>query len=424
MAGKLRRAHGRRVSTVRDFDQSVAADGADTCPNLQLLAQPQDRPAALRQNVECLAGETSLGRLCCSMYCDDRMIVNGLIALGSFKLMASRASAVLFVPNADAFRWLKGLDVIDAAEPLRSAMIHPDPWSALHPGITGHYYRKVAMWLYLLQNRTAPASEWHLFIDADVLFVRPLTVLMRYVGPHRFAAMIEHWHPSLWSVFRGETPQSRQQAALLFHHRAAASRMKRTRYFNSGVMLARPDDDVQSAVKDVLLASMLYPELSRDIRLPEQTLLNVATMVRQIPCCDLFGLCVPSYHDQERGWPAPVVRHYLGDPLHRQPALLHARYLELVDKSLEAVGTSVDDLKDRGLWPNTVNAASIAISGEQNLGGQSQFSAEQNLSAESEVTLAASRRLRVNRPSAFGAVQRSAPRNDHVSDGVGLGEII
>ena len=404
MAGKLRRARGRRAGIVQDFDQPRPADGADTCPNLRSLARPEDRPLALRQNAELSPAGTCLDRLCCSMYCDERMIVNGLIALGSFKLMAPRASAVLFVPNADAFRWLKGLDVIDAAEPLRSAMIHADPWSAQHPGITGHYYRKVAMWLYLLQNRTAAANEWNLFIDADVLFVRPLTALMQYVEPHRFAAMVEHWHPSLWSVFRGETPQSRQQAALLFHHRAAASRMKRTRYFNSGVMLARPDDDVQAAVKDVLLASMLYPELSRDIRLPEQTLLNVATMVRQIPCCDLFGLCVPSYHDQERGWPAPVVRHYLGDPLHRQPALLHARYPELVDQGLETVGTCVEDLKDRGLWNNPVHATSVRIAGEQDLGGPSQFSAEQCLAAESDVARGGGGKLRINRPSAFGAV--------------------
>ena len=404
MAGKSRTAHGLRASIVEDFDQSLAADGSDTCPNLRSLAQPQDRPLALRQNTECFPGEVSLDRLCCSMYCDDRMIVNGLIALGSFKLMASRASAVLFIPNADAFRWLKGLDVIDASEPLRSAMIHADPWSAQHPGITGHYYRKVAMWLYLMQNRTAPANEWNLFIDADVLFVRPLTALMRYVTPHRFAAMVEHWHPSLWSVFRGETPQSRQQAALLFHNRAAPSRMKRTRYFNSGVMLARPDDDIQSAIKDVLLASMLYPELSRNIRLPEQTLLNVATMVRQIPCCDLFGLCVPSYHDQERGWPAPVVRHYLGDPLHRHPTMLQARYLELVDQSLQAVGTSVDDLKERGLWINPVHAQSMPVSAEQHLAAQSQESDEQSLSAESQVARAAGRRAGINRHSAFGTV--------------------
>ena len=52
--------------------------------------------------------------------------------------------------------------------------------------------------------------------------------------------------------------------------------MRRTYYFNTGFMLARPDDDVLAAVKDVLAASLLYPDMSRRISYPEQTLMNLA----------------------------------------------------------------------------------------------------------------------------------------------------
>jgi hypothetical protein len=330
------------------------------------------------------------------------MLVNGLIAIGSFKQAAPRMKGVIFAPNPKRLSWIKGIDVVDAQEPLHAGRIGIDSWSRQHPGITGHYYRKVAMWLYMLEGSVGSSTDWHAFIDADVLFVRPIGEMMRYVRPHRFAAMVEHWHQSVWSVFGTETPLSRQQADLLFHQQAKPSRMKKTGYFNSGVMLARPDEDVLAAVKDVLLASILYPELSRDIRLPEQTLMNVATMVRRIPCCDLFGLCVPSYHNRERGWRTPVVRHYLGDPLHRQPAALRTKYPKLVDQSLAAVGTSVEELKSRGLWSDTLlKKSAVRASSEGDLSSESLLASEQALGSEAFIASAAATRLRANRPSAF-----------------------
>ena len=151
------------------------------------------------------------------MYCDEAMLVNGLIAMGSFKRFAPHMKGVIFSPNAKAYPWLHGIEVVDAQEPLRAAHLDIDAWSRQHPGITGHYYRKVAMWLYMLKGTHRSVIDWHAFIDADVLFVRPIAEMMRYVRPHRFAAMVEHWHPSVWSVFGGETDLSRDQADQLFH---------------------------------------------------------------------------------------------------------------------------------------------------------------------------------------------------------------
>ena len=160
---------------------------------------------------------------------------------------------------------------------------------------------------------------------------------------------------------------ARRQIDQLFHGLlASAPRMRRTYYFNTGLMMARPDDeDVRAAVKDVLAASLLYPDMSRRISFPEQTLMNLALMVRGVRCRDLFGLCVASYHDEERGWPAPVARHYLGDAIRRQPEVLRSRHRDVVDGALSAIGTSVDELRRRGLWPEPVTAEAWNAAGRR-----------------------------------------------------------
>ena len=396
----------QRRQTQLSAEQSgtaLSCEILDACPPLAVNHGRIAIPASLKRSSTESTTRKQTENVCCSMYCDDAMLVNGLIAMGSFKRFAPRMTGVIFSPNAGAYSWLKGIDVVDAQEPLRAAHLDIDAWSRQHRGITGHYYRKVAMWLHMLKGAYGPVTDWHAFIDADVLFVRPIAEMMNYVRPHCFAAMVEHWHRSVWSVFGRETDLSRDQAGQLFHGLAKPSKMKKTGYFNSGVMLARPNDDMIGAVKDVLLASILYPELSRDIRLPEQTLLNVATMVRQIQCCDLFGLCVPSYHDRERGWRAPVVRHYLGDPLYRQPVALRAMYPALVDQSLEALGTSVDELRSRGLWVDALQKTFAVTSSEGALASEGLLASEQALATEGTLSAANAARLRINRPSAFTA---------------------
>jgi hypothetical protein len=390
-----------RLTGIPKGPAACEANVFDACPAVTEAEALSGLPASLRLAHVAPRSTPQTETVCCSMYCDDAMLVNGLIAIGSFKRFAPRMAGVIFSPNARAYSWLRGVDVIDAEEPLRACRIDVESWSRQHPGITGHYYRKVAMWLHMLSSTSAKTTDWHAFIDADVLFVRPIKPMMEYVRRYRFAAMAEHWHQSLWSVFGGETPLSRQQADQLFHHQAKPSLMKKTRYFNSGVMLARPDAEVLAAVKDVLLASILYPELSRDIRLPEQTLLNVAMMVRKIPSGDLFGLCVPSYHDQDRRWPTPVVRHYLGDPVHRQPAVLRARYPKLVEDSLAAVGTSVEELQSRGLWHDRMQLTSSTVSSESGLAAEALLATEANLASEASIGTNAKARLRINLPSAF-----------------------
>jgi hypothetical protein len=127
--------------------------------------------------------------------------------------------------------------------------------------------------------------------------------------------------------------------------------------------------DVHAAVKDVLAASLLYPDMSRRISFPEQTLMNLAMMVRGVRCRDLFGLCVASYHDVDRGWPAPVARHYLGDAIRRQPEVLRSRHRDVVDGALEAIGTNVDELRLRGLWPEPVTAEAWNAAGRRPIRG-------------------------------------------------------
>jgi hypothetical protein len=290
------------------------------------------------------------------------MLVNALLALGSFKHFAPDQPAVLFTSHPKRYRWLKNVELVHADQALRSALIDVDAFDREHPGITAHYYRKAAMWLHALRDSGRSSNGWLTFLDADVLFVRPLRRLLRHVRGQRLAAMVEHWHPSIWSVLRREPGANHREVNQLFHGAARPALLRRTRYYNSGVMMARPgDDEVIAAVKDVLAASLLYPRLSRGLRLPEQTLMNVATATRGVRVCDLFGHCVPSYHRSRRGtWPTPpIVRHYLGDPLNRQPAALLARYPKLVARSLAAVGTSIDDLRDRGLWEDQIQAVSI-----------------------------------------------------------------
>jgi hypothetical protein len=298
----------------------------------------------------------------CCVYGEGRMLVNALLALGSFKHFAPDQPAILFTSHPKRCRWLKNVEVVSADKPLRGALIDVAGFEREHPGITGHYYRKAAMWLHALRDGSRCGNSWLTFIDADVLFVRPMRRLLRHVRGQRFAAMVEHWHPSIWSVLRKEPGANHREVNQLFHGAARPGLLRRTRYYNSGVMMARPgDDDVIAAVKDVLAASLLYPRLSRGLRLPEQTLMNVATATRGVRVCDLFGLCVPSYHRSGKGtWPTPaVVRHYLGDPLSRQPAALAARYPKLVAQSLAAVGTSIEDLRDRGLWQDQIQAVSV-----------------------------------------------------------------
>jgi hypothetical protein len=300
---------------------------------------------------------TDHSQVACCVYCDDAMLVNGLLAIGSFKRCAPGGRGVLFVRGGvaalTAYGELRGVEVVDSDLALRAARIGVEDWSREHHGIAGHYFRKVAMWLYML-DRPASAggpAESFVFSDADVLFVRTIGPLLRHAQAHRFAAMVERWHDSLYAVYRQAPGASRLEIGQLFHGRIQVREMRRTRYYNTGLMLCRRDERVRAAVKDVLMASILYPELTRQVRFPEQTLLNLAMMARGVPCRDLFGLCVPSYHDEERGWPPPVVRHYLGDPVNRQPAALWARHGELVEQGLAAVGTSVGELKERGLWP-------------------------------------------------------------------------
>jgi hypothetical protein len=317
----------------------------------------------------------------CCVYGEGPMLVNALLALGSFKHFAPDQSAVLFTSHPKRYRWLKNVELVHADEALRSALIDVDAFESEHPGITGHYYRKAAMWLYALRDARRSSDQWLSFIDADVLFVRPLRRLLRHARGQRFAAMVEHWHPSIWSVLRREPGANHREVNQLFHGAARPALLRRTRYYNSGVMMARPgDEDLIAAVKDVLAASLFYPRLSRGLRLPEQTLMNVATATRGVRVCDLFALCVPSYHRSRRGtWPTPpIVRHYLGDPLSRQPAALLERYPKLVAQSLAAVGTSIDDLRDRGLWRDQI----LAVSAQQYASAADMYGVDLTASAD------------------------------------------
>jgi hypothetical protein len=308
-------------------------------------------------------------RLTCCVYCDDAMFANALLAVGSFRRFAPGARLVLFVRDAGQYAWLRNVELVEAEEPLRAVSIGVDDFSRLHHDITGHYYRKAAMWLYMLQRGAAEGIEWLAFSDADVLFVQSLQPMLRHVRGHRFAAMNEWWHQSLHAIYRAEDAPARRQIDQLFHGRASPRRMRRTYYFNTGFMLARPDDDLVAAVKDVLAASLLYPDMSRRISYPEQTLMNLAILARGVRCRDLFGLCVASYHDEERSWPAPVARHYLGDAIRRQPELLRARHRDVVDGALAAIGTTVDELRLRGLWPDPVTAEAWNAAGQRPIRG-------------------------------------------------------
>jgi lipopolysaccharide biosynthesis glycosyltransferase len=188
------------------------------------------------------------------------------------------------------------------------------------------------------------------FSDADVMFVRGINPLLRHVRAHRFAAMVERWHQSLYAIYRQAPEAARRALGHLFHGPMDVRQMRQTRYYNTGLMLCRRDEHIHAAVKDVLMASILYPDLTRQVHFPEQTLLNLAMMVRGVRCRDLYGLCVPSYHDERHGWPPPVVRHYLGDSLNRRPAALSSRHGQWVDQALDAIGISVAELKDQGAW--------------------------------------------------------------------------
>jgi hypothetical protein len=327
-----------------------------------LPATEERFPAALRAETDQQPPHRpARDRVTCAVYCDEGMVGNGLLALGSFKRVAPQMSAAMFTSRPKDYVWLKGVDVLEPDEPLRAAHIDVDAWSRQYAGILGHYYRKVAMWLFMLEQARA-ATERYIFIDADVLFLRCVQPLLNYARAHPFAAMLEHWHPSVWSVFRREPADMHRQVDLLFHGQAGPERMKRRAYFNSGFLLARNDDeDLHAAVKDVLAASVLYPELTRRIPFSEQTLFNLATMARRVACRDLYGMCVPSYHDESRGWPAPVARHYLSDRPHRHPEALHARYPALVEQSLAAIGTSVEELKDRGLFGAEASSAATPL---------------------------------------------------------------
>lgn len=294
--------------------------------------------------------EPALPEVSCAVYSDARLLANALIALGSFKLFSPGMRCTLFLKGPADFGWLRGVTVVDIDDALRASFVDVASWSRLHHDAIGHYFRKAAVWLYLLDPSRSGPSELHTLIDADVIFVRPTLPMWRHVSNHAFAAMVEAWHPSVWSIFERQSPGTRRQAEQLFHGTITEEKMRRTPYFNAGFLLARPDDAVHEAVKDVLAASVFYPSLSRDITCAEQTLLNLALIARGIPCRDLYGLCVPSYHDEARGWPEPVARHFLGDQVSRVPSFLRVRYPRIVDQSLAAVGVDVAELEARGLW--------------------------------------------------------------------------
>lgn len=396
---------GVEVATSFDFDEQVPAaietpNAVETPGAIRSSALPEDVPAALRAEAMGSASSRRVDRVACSVYCNDGMIGNALIALGSFKRVAPQMRAVMFTARPQDYLWVKGIDVVDADEPFRAAHIDIDAWSRQYPGIVGHYYRKVAMWLYMLEQ-AAGAADWHIFIDADVLFLRGIESMLRHARAHVFAAMIEHWHPSIWSVFEREGPGLQRQVELLFHGQAGPERMRRRTYFNSGFMLAREDEDVHAAVKDVLAASVLYPGLSRSIPFSEQTLFNIATMARRVVCRDLYGMCVPSYHDESRGWPLPVARHYLADKPHRDPPVLHRRYPALVEASLAAIGTSVDELKDRQLFGQTVAAEGSQPLIEEALLAEDAIAEEALLGRGGSTATRAARRRRAARPDAF-----------------------
>jgi hypothetical protein len=313
-------------------------------------------PSALRserRTPQTHAGAIGQALACC-VYCDDAMLANGLLALGSFLRCAPGGRGMLFVRGGGAalagFRGLRGIQIVDSDLALRAARIGIHDWAREHDGIAEHYFRKVAMWLYVLEQSPAAAEQRYVFSDADVLFVRGIDPLLRHVRAHRFGAMVERWHQSLYAIYRQAPDSARCALAHLFHGAIDVRQMRQTPYYNTGLMLCRRDDRIHSAVKDVLMASMLYPELTRQVRFPEQTLLNLAMMVRGVRCRDLYGLCVPSYHDERLGWPSPVVRHYLGDSVNRRPAALASRHGEWVDQALGAVGTSVAELKEQGAW--------------------------------------------------------------------------
>ena len=91
---------------------------------------------------------------------------------------------MLFVRDAGRYAWLRRqVELVEAEEPLRAVSIGVDDFSRLHHDITGHYYRKAAMWLYMLERAAAAAegTDWLAFSDADVLFVRSLQPMLRHV---------------------------------------------------------------------------------------------------------------------------------------------------------------------------------------------------------------------------------------------------
>jgi hypothetical protein len=414
MAGQIVRPSSNRMSSsALGTAQHAGADSAvediwvaaETPEQIGLLKPTEALPAALRAEAMDPCKRPSSGLVSCAVYCNEGMIGNGLLALASFKRVAPQMQAVMFTARPQDYLWVKGVDVVDIDEPFRAAHLDVDAWAKQYPGILGHYYRKVAMWLYMLEQ-SAGTADWHVFIDADVLFLRCIQPVLRYARTHRFAAMIEHWHPSVWTVFQRESPALRRQIDLLFHGQAGPERMRRRAYFNSGFLLARADDaDIHAAVKDVLTASVLYPELSRRIPFSEQTLFNIATMARGVVCRDLYGMCVPSYHDESRGWPAPVARHYLADRPHRHPPALYAKYPKLVEDSLAAIGTNVEEMMDRGLFSATAETPSAAQMIESMLVEEDLLVEESLLVGSGSGTTKAARRRRAAIPTSFAKGQ-------------------
>src|SRR5690242_14962377 len=187
----IRRRSRRRPSSSRSSSASPAlpvppripgrAGDVDTCPARGPGEPRLAIPPALQADIAAPTAMLSNEHVCCSVYCDGGMIANALLAIGSFKRFAPSMRAVLFTREPVKFSWLSGIDVLDCDEPLHSASIGPDAFARRHPGITGHYYRKVAMWLYMLEQRSAApySNDWHALIDADVLFVRPIEPMLR-----------------------------------------------------------------------------------------------------------------------------------------------------------------------------------------------------------------------------------------------------
>ncbi len=281
------------------------------------------------------------------VYADGPLVMNALIALGSAKRHNPDASLYLFVKQPERWWFIPGVIIMNVDTAFTEMCpVDLSLWNKWHFGTSGHMYRKVVAWNWILGHAREAEIETCAFLDADTLTEGAYDSILALSRAKGIGGYWEYWQNAL-KVYQDMTPTLKSELDYFFCGRVSEERIREHKYLNAGVLFLWPTDAIRNVMRDLLRIAVMHPELASHTYQQEQTLLNIA-----LACRGLSGVALNEHglvqgQDMASG---VVLRHWLANPNDRKPSAMVNRHGKAVADALSTLGLDIAMCQRLGLW--------------------------------------------------------------------------